>query len=434
MLTFTKPNYFLLIMTGNLTLMNQISEKAGIHMNDTVLQPQSKNLWILATLLAYVALFISAFQASGLVIAALSIVPVLIAGYLTGKHLIPFGGLARATGPDEYVMRKKNKTMSTAELSRAAFHTGGKNKVHGMVRDIGEHKQVEVRLGNSREQLKELVAAKTAELHMANRQLKEEIHDRLLAEQEVQALNVELEKRVAERTSRLEAANKELESFSFAVSHDLRSPLTSIIGFSNALLDDCGAELCGAGQNYLQRIIAASDRMQGQIDALLNFSRMVLSKLTITNVNLSEVAREVANDLALASPREGVKIIIGEGLTADADKVLVRTVLDNLMGNAWKYTSKKAQAIIEFGAREIGGETVFFVADNGAGFNMEHAGKLFEPFQRLHRIDEFEGNGIGLMTVKRIIRHHGGRVWAEAAVDTGATFYFTIGWAESHEI
>lgn len=277
------------------------------------------------------------------------------------------------------------------------------------------------------------ISAVSLELFQLKQRLQKEIHDRQAAEKEIQTLRVELDKKVRERTRRLEAANKELESFSFAVSHDLRSPLTSIIGFSNALLEDCGDDLSEQAQQYMERIIAASSRMRGKIEALLNFSRMNLTQLSVSRIDLSEMAIEIIEDLRESAPRKNVTVEIAAGLTAKADRVLLRAALENLLGNAWKYTTRKDTTIIKVGEKVVDGEMAYFIADNGAGFDMAHAGKLFEPFQRLHRVDEFEGNGIGLTTVKRIIRHHGGKVWAEAEVDKGATFYFTIGRVENYE-
>lgn len=298
--------------------------------------------------------------------------------------------------------------------------------MQGNARDMRRHWIVD-----NQEQFGKVASVISSELLQLNQRLNQEIKNRLEAEKEVQILRRELELRVKERTSRLENANQELESFSFAVSHDLRSPLTSIIGFSNALLEDCGETLSDQGHQYMDRIIAASGRMKGKIEALLNFSRMNVVELSVTQVDLSGLAWEIIQDLRETGPRDNLELDIAGGVTAKADRELLRAVLENLLGNAWKYTSRKDRTIIRFGAQAVGNETVYFVADNGAGFDMEHANKLFEPFQRLHRVDEFEGNGIGLTTVKRIIHHHGGRVWGEAAVDQGATFYFTIGQVEN---
>jgi signal transduction histidine kinase len=258
------------------------------------------------------------------------------------------------------------------------------------------------------------------------RELQEEIKERRRAEDEVRRLNVELERRVMDRTAQLAAANKELEAFSYSVSHDLRAPLRSIDGFSQVLLKHYREQLDPQGQNYLERVRASSQRMGQLIDDLLNLSRMTRGELRREPVDLSAVARAVAGELQQAEPDRQVTFVIADGLVVDGDPRLLRVVLENLLDNAWKFTGKHPRARIEFGRTQRDGDTVYFVRDNGVGFNMAYADKLFGAFQRLHTRAEFEGTGIGLATVQRIIHRHGGGIRAEGAEGQGATFYFTL--------
>ena len=227
-------------------------------------------------------------------------------------------------------------------------------------------------------------------------------------------------------TAQLEAANVELDAFAYSVSHDLRAPLRSIDGFSQALLEDYAGQLDAAGQDYLQRVRAATQRMATLIDDLLDLSRVTRSEMTIAPVDLSELARELATELTSGDPERHVEIVITPDVAVRADRGLLRVVLHNLMGNAWKFTGKRSDARIEVGVVAADGERAYYVRDNGAGFDMAYASKLFGAFQRLHRVTEFPGTGVGLATVQRIIHRHGGRVWAESAVGRGATFYFTL--------
>ena len=239
---------------------------------------------------------------------------------------------------------------------------------------------------------------------------------------------------LAERASRkfedanreLEAINRELEAFSYSVSHDLRAPLRSIDGFSQILLEDYRDELDEDGRDYLGRVRAASQRMGQLIDDLLELSRVTRGPLRRTSVDLSAVAADVAGGLKASDPGRRGSFMISEGLTARGDARLLRVALENLLGNAWKFTSREPEARVEFGASWRGGRQVYQVRDNGAGFDAAYAGKLFGAFQRLHGSDEFEGTGVGLATVARVIRRHGGEIWAEGKVGEGATFYFTL--------
>jgi light-regulated signal transduction histidine kinase (bacteriophytochrome) len=233
--------------------------------------------------------------------------------------------------------------------------------------------------------------------------------------------------RVAERTAELEAVNRELEAFAYSVSHDLRAPLRSIDGFSQALLEDCGEQLDGTGQEYLARVRAASQRMGRLIDELLTLSRVTRRELRVERVDLSELARSVVEELVEADPGREVEVVVADGLVAQGDPGLLRQVLHNLLDNAFKFSAGRDRARIELAVDSSGGERVYSIRDNGAGFDMAFADKLFGAFQRLHRVSEFAGTGVGLATVQRIIHRHGGRIWAEAVVGEGATFYFTLG-------
>jgi light-regulated signal transduction histidine kinase (bacteriophytochrome) len=230
------------------------------------------------------------------------------------------------------------------------------------------------------------------------------------------------------RTARdaAQAATRELEAFSYSVAHDLRTPLRGIDGFSQALLEDYDDVLDEEGKDYLRRVRAAAQRMGQLIDDLLGLSRLTRSELCRDDVDLTALAREIGGKLHQAFPGRVVGFLVAEGLRANADGRLLRIVLENLLGNAWKFTSKQANARVEVGVAEDGGGPAYFVRDNGAGFDMAFASKLFGAFQRLHKSTEFEGTGIGLATVQRIIHRHGGRLWANAAPNQGATFHFTL--------
>jgi signal transduction histidine kinase len=244
-------------------------------------------------------------------------------------------------------------------------------------------------------------------------------------ETEILRLNAELERRVSERTTQLRATEKELEAFCYSVSHDLRAPLRSIRGFNEVLLERYASNLDARGQEFLRRACESSHYMDVLIDDLLKLSRIGRAELVRGPVNLSELARVIAETLHHFEPLRAVSFEITPNLRAAGDERLLRIVLENLLRNAWKFTSKRAKARIEFGFTSAP-ENAFFVRDNGAGFDRSYAGRLFGAFQRLHAASEFEGTGVGLATVQRIINRHGGRVWAEGDVDRGATFYFAM--------
>jgi len=254
-----------------------------------------------------------------------------------------------------------------------------------------------------------------ANVGLANELLSREVKERKRADEQIQRTNRELL-----------AANKELEAFSYSVSHDLRTPLRSIDGFSQALLEDYGDKLDATGQDHLQRVRRAAQRMAALIDDLLNLSRVTRSELRREMLDLSAMAKSIAGELQEGEPGRQVQFEIESGLTAVGDAHLMRAAMENLLRNSWKYTSAHPSARIEFGRKVWNGKRCFMVRDDGAGFNQQYSDRLFGAFQRLHTTKEFPGTGVGLATVQRIIHRHGGEIWAEGAVEKGASFYFTL--------
>ncbi|GET41260.1 response regulator [Microseira wollei] len=260
-----------------------------------------------------------------------------------------------------------------------------------------------------------------SKLQQQNDRLQQEICDRIKIEQELQT-----------RTAQLETANQELEAFSYSVAHDLRNPITSINGYIWVLEEEYASLLDEDGKHYLERVRVATERMEQLIDDILRLSQVTSSKMQFDTVDLSHITKEIAISLRQTSNEREVEFIIAEGVVAQGDEPLLKIVLENLLGNAWKYTRNKPRARIEFGVLKRGIDTesslhTYFVRDDGAGFDMAKADKLFAAFCRLHGRNEFEGTGIGLATVQRIIHRHGGQIWADGEVNKGATFYFTLG-------
>ena len=304
--------------------------------------------------------------------------------------------------------------------------TGKKLGAFLIMHDITDSKQAEEHIQVLNAKLEQLVIERTAALRRSNEELASEIAERQRAESEILRLNAQLEQRVVERTAQLEATNKELEAFSYSVSHDLRAPLRSIEGFSQALLEDYTSKLDAQGQDYLQRVRVATQRMSQLIDDLLNLSRITRSEMRREEVDLTTLAQMIAIELHKTQPERLVEFVIMPGLVANGDARLLRIVLENLLNNAWKFTGKNPRAYIEFGLTEHNSTYAYFVRDDGTGFDMAYADKLFGAFQRLHPVNQFEGIGLGLATVQRIIHRHSGRIWVESVPAQGATFYFTV--------
>jgi signal transduction histidine kinase len=283
-------------------------------------------------------------------------------------------------------------------------------------------KRAAAALQEKADELEERVNERTSQLSAVNEALREEVRQRTAAQEEISRLNDGLQR----RSQTLEAINQELEAFSYSVSHDLRAPLRHIEGFSRLLMEEYGDRFDQNGAEYLKRVCRASARMSALIDDLINLSRVTRGQLVRQHVDLSRTAQEIMAELQGTGPGRSVDVRIQEGMSSWGDPQLLRVMLGNLLGNAWKYTSKNDYALVEFGCCDQEGEKVWFVRDNGVGFDMAFAERLFGTFQRLHHAADFEGSGIGLATVQRIIHRHEGKIWGKGEVGVGATFYFTL--------
>jgi len=294
--------------------------------------------------------------------------------------------------------------------------------LQGVMLDVSDHKRAEEQIQNLNKRLEQRVRERTAELEVLNNAMKMQIEVRKETDKRIRNLNEKL----GDRARALEEVNKELKAFSYSVSHDLRAPARMIMGFARALKEDYEGKLDTDGEYYLNCLESSAQRLEQLIDDMLKLSKVTTAELNIVGVDLSDLAESIMNQLRFAHPNRVVEFIFEPNLTARGDANLIRLALENLLQNAVKFTGKRAAARIEFGRTNNRDEPVYFVRDNGAGFDMEYSQKLFGVFQRLHAGEDFEGTGIGLATVRRIINRHGGRIWAEGVVDQGATFYFTL--------
>ena len=322
-------------------------------------------------------------------------------------------------------MVRKDHSIVTYQIDGSIRHDkhGKFKQTQCILTDLTERKTAENNLLAVQEELQRLLVASD----QSRLALLSMIEDQKTMEEQILKLNAELEQRVRDRTAQLEVANKELEAFAYSVSHDLRAPLRAMDGFSSALITDYESKLDDQARHYLARIKEASQRMGQLIEDLLNLSRITRRNFNREQVDLSKIVHSICNEFLENESERKVELEIMEDITVRADSHLIKIALENLLQNAFKFTGKQDIARIQFGVQVMDEERVYFVSDNGVGFNMEYAEKLFSPFQRLHTMKEFPGTGIGLVTVHRVIARHGGRIWTEAKEGQGAAFYFTLG-------
>jgi PAS domain S-box-containing protein len=338
----------------------------------------------------------------------LELVPLQIDRLLAGEHVL-------------IERRAKHLDGSRVDLEiNACLLPGG--RLLGVARNISARKRAEAQVQKTQAELTRLLDASD----QSRRALLSIVEDQVLAQEHISRLNAELEQRVRDRTAQLQVVNEELESFAHSVSHDLRAPLRAMDGFSSALISDYPQNLDEQGLHFLGRIQEASRQMGSLIEDLLSLSRVTRSDLTRERVDLSAMAEAIASEYRVSDPARQVAFAVQPGLIVQADSRLMKIAMDNLIGNAFKFTGNRDDASIRIGMLEGERQRVYYVRDNGAGFDMAYAAKLFAPFQRLHSVKEFPGTGIGLVTVQRIVHRHGGRIWTEAEVDRGASFYFTL--------
>ena len=361
-------------------------------------------------------------------------IPVIFLAELAEKHEerkgLELGGADYLTRPfSQHLVKtrirhqldiKRCRDHHEAALAQSA--QGVQNTGLDLQLELSARKQVQEEFSNLNRTLEMQLCESRAQLAAAREELRLESQGSAEARLEIGLLRDDLARQKAD----LEMAGKELESLSFSISHDLRAPLRHILGFSGALREDYGDSLDESAQNFLRCINKAAHQMESQIEALLGLSRIGRQQLTLASVDLSQMVRERAASLQGTAPRRRVQFTIADQLRVRADAALLQAAIDHLLGNAWKFTRGKEVATIEFGRNTEKDGAVFFLRDNGAGFDMRYADRLFGAFQRMHKESEFEGTGIGLATVQRIIHRHGGRIRAEARVDAGATFFFTL--------
>lgn len=342
------------------------------------------------------------------------------------ENLISTGKSQLLGKTTEIEARKKDGNVFPIEFSMSLRNIEDGWIGTSIIRDITDRKKMEEALRRARDDLELRVQERTKELALANEALRVEIGERKRAEDEIRRLNQELEQRVIERTSQLEAANRELEAFSYSVSHNLRAPLRAIDGFSKALLDDYADKLDENGKRIINIIQGSITKMGELIGHILVLSRLGRQEMKFADVDMENLAEAVFKELKLIEPDRAIQLDVKTLPIASVDEGMIRQVYVNLLSNAIKFTRPKNPAVIEVGAYKDKNETVYYVKDNGVGFDMKFVDKLFGVFQRLHNEKEFEGTGVGLAIVQRIIQRHGGRVWAEGKLDEGASFYFAL--------